>query len=83
VARAKRKKILPFCFSVIFFQVLLQSTQDSSQSVTTSYRYISAPVVVAARFDSTGTGLSITFDQGTDRAGVATSQIDCGFVIQV
>jgi len=64
-------------------QVLIQSTQDSSQSVTTSYRYISAPVVVAARFESTGTGLSITFDQGTDMAGVATSQIDCGFVIQI
>ena len=64
-------------------QVYLQSTQDSSQTITATYRYISAPVVLEARFNTAGTSIIITFDQGTDKAGVTTAQIECGYVIQV
>ena len=38
---------------------------------------------MVARFVPAGTGILITFDQGTDEAGAASAQIDCGSVIQV
>ncbi len=62
---------------------MLQSIQDPTQSVTADYRYISSPGVLETRFNSAGTGLTITFDQPTDRAGASAAQVDCGLVIQV
>ncbi len=62
---------------------MLQSMQDPTQSVTANYRYISSPGVLETRFNTAGTGLTLTFDQPTDRAGSIAAQVDCGTVVQV
>jgi hypothetical protein len=64
-------------------QVVVQSIQDPTQFVLADYRYISAPSVLETRFNSAGTGLSITFDQPTDQGGAVAAQFDCGTVVQV
>ena len=67
---------------MISFQVTLQNVQDPTQSVTADYRYIATPGVLEARFNSPGTGLTITFDQPTDRAGATKADV-CDNVIKV
>ena len=61
--------------------VVIQAIGDDLLSASTIFVYVQAPQISSARFNLAGTGLEITFNEDTDRAGAGFKVTPCNSIL--
>eukprot|EP00960_Hanusia_phi_P058918 764017-Hanusia_phi.AAC.1 len=64
-----------------YVNIIVSSLSDASMSVSASFSYWSAPLLLSAKFESAGNSISLLFDQATDKAGMDPSSTSCAYVL--